>query len=68
MWKPHTTVAARGERGGKLLLVRGKVHDRRVLNQPAGHLDPAETLLAAVLRETLAETPYEFAPQALQGG
>ncbi len=67
IWKPHATVAALCERDGKFLLVRENVHDRIVLNQPAGHLDPGETLLEAVIRETLEETRYEFVPQALQG-
>ncbi len=32
-----------------------------------GHLDPNETLLQAVVRETLEETRYHFKPTALQG-
>jgi ADP-ribose pyrophosphatase YjhB (NUDIX family) len=67
VWKPHTTVAALCERDGKFLLVKENVDDRIVYNQPAGHLDPGETLLEAVVRETLEETRYRFIPQALQG-
>lgn len=38
-----------------------------VLNQPAGHLDEGETLLDAVLRETLEETAWHIEPLALLG-
>ena len=38
-----------------------------VYNQPAGHVEPQETLLAAVIRETLEETRWHFEPQALIG-
>jgi 8-oxo-dGTP pyrophosphatase MutT (NUDIX family) len=67
VWKPHTTVAALCERDGKYLLVKEKIDGRVVYNQPAGHLEPGETLLEAVVRETLEETRYLFTPQALQG-
>jgi len=67
VWKPHTTVAAIGERNGKFLLVKEKVKGEIVFNQPAGHLDPGESLLDAVIRETLEETQYEFTPTGLQG-
>jgi 8-oxo-dGTP pyrophosphatase MutT (NUDIX family) len=67
IWKPHTTVAAICERDGRYLLVRENVEGRVVYNQPAGHLEPGETLLEAVVRETLEETRYPFEPRALQG-
>ena len=67
VWKPHATVAALCEHDGKFLLVREKVDERTVYNQPAGHLEPGETLLQAVVRETLEETRYQFIPQTLQG-
>ena len=67
IWKPHTTVAALCEREGKYLLVREEIDGVIVYNQPAGHLDPDETLLEAVVRETLEETRYQFTPTALQG-
>ena len=67
VWKPHTTVAALCERDGKFLLVKELVDGNIVYNQPAGHLEPGETLLQAVVRETLEETRYPFTPQALQG-
>ena len=67
VWKPRTTVAAICQRDGKFLLVRESVNGDIVYNQPAGHLDPDETLLQAVVRETLEETRYRFEPSALQG-
>ncbi len=67
IWKPHTTVASICERDGKYLLVKENVDGRIVYNQPAGHLDSGETLIEAVIRETLEETCYQFTPQSLQG-
>lgn len=66
-WKPAATVAAICERDGKFLLVREQVDGRIVFNQPAGHIEPGESVLQAVVRETLEETRYAFQPQALQG-
>ena len=66
VWKPRATVAALCERDGKYLLVLEKVAGELVYNQPAGHLDPGESLLQAVVRETLEETRYVFEPTALQ--
>lgn len=67
VWKPRATVAALCERDGRYLLVREKVSGEIVYNQPAGHLDPGESLLDAVVRETLEETRYAFEPQTLLG-
>ena len=67
VWKPSVTVAAVIERGGRFLLVEEEVDGRRVLNQPAGHLDPGESLAAACRREVLEETAHRFAPRALVG-
>lgn len=67
IWKPHTTVAAIIERNGKFLLVKEMVKGKIVFNQPAGHLNPGESLIQAVIRETLEETQYEFTPTELQG-
>lgn len=67
LWKPHTTVAAIAQRDGKFLLVTEKVKGEIVFNQPAGHLNAGESLVEAVIRETLEETQYEFTPTALQG-
>lgn len=67
VWKPHATVAAICERDNQFLLVTEKVDGQIVLNQPAGHLDPGETLEQAVIRETREETSYTFTPQNLVG-
>jgi 8-oxo-dGTP pyrophosphatase MutT (NUDIX family) len=67
IWRPSVTVAAVIERGGRFLLVEEEVEGRRVLNQPAGHLDPDESLVAACRREVLEETAHHFAPRALVG-
>ena len=61
------TVAAIIERDQHFLLVEERVAGKLVLNQPAGHLEPDESLLAAVVRETLEETGHRFEPRALVG-
>jgi 8-oxo-dGTP pyrophosphatase MutT (NUDIX family) len=66
-WKPDITVAAVVERDGQFLFVEERAGGRVVLNQPAGHLERGETLLAAVARETLEETGWTFVPQHLVG-
>jgi len=66
-WKPHTTVAAVIERDGQFLMVEEEIDGRVVFNQPAGHLDPSESLLTAVIRETREETAWSFVPQAITG-
>ena len=67
LWRPSVTVAAVIERDGKFLFVEEMQEGKRVLNQPAGHLDPGETLLAACAREVLEETSLRFEPSALVG-
>lgn len=67
LWKPSVTVAAIIEWDGRFLLVEEETTDGIRLNQPAGHLDPGESLTDAVARETLEETAYAFRPTALLG-
>jgi 8-oxo-dGTP pyrophosphatase MutT (NUDIX family) len=67
LWKPSVTVAAVIERQGKFLLVQERIDGQLVLNQPAGHLDPGESLLAACRREVLEETAHRFEPTGLVG-
>jgi 8-oxo-dGTP pyrophosphatase MutT (NUDIX family) len=67
VWKPSVTVAAVVERDGRFLFVEESIDGRRVLNQPAGHLDPGESLAAACAREVLEETAHRFTPTALVG-
>ena len=58
IWRPDVTVATIVARDGRFLVVEEVVRDEWVLNQPAGHLEPDETLHAAALRETLEETGW----------
>ena len=67
IWKPSATVAAVVERDGRFLFVEERVEGRLVLNQPAGHLDPGESLAAACRREVLEETAHRFEPTGLVG-
>lgn len=67
IWKPNVVVAAIVERDGKFLLVEEMSDGEAVLNQPAGHLDEGETLIHAVIRETLEETAWQIEPTALLG-
>ncbi|MGE5624277.1 MAG: NUDIX hydrolase [Bacillota bacterium] len=67
VWKPHVTVAAISERDGRFLVVEEEVRGRRVLNNPAGHLEPGESFLDAVRRETLEETGWDFTPDSVTG-
>ena len=67
IWKPNVTVAAVIEQDGKFLLVEEHTSQGLLFNQPAGHLESGESLLAAVVRETLEESAYEFEPQHLIG-
>ena len=67
VWRPSVTVAAVIERDGRFLLVEEIANGKRVLNQPAGHLDPGESLQVAVAREVLEETAHRFEPTSLVG-
>jgi 8-oxo-dGTP pyrophosphatase MutT (NUDIX family) len=64
---PDVTVAAVTETHGRFLLVEERINRRLVFNQPAGHVERGETLLAAVVREVQEETAWQFEPQALVG-
>ncbi|OHE83417.1 MAG: NUDIX hydrolase [Lysobacterales bacterium RIFOXYD1_FULL_69_11] len=58
-WQPDVTVATVVVLDGRLLMVEETVGGQRVLNQPAGHLEPDESLQDAACRETLEETGWE---------
>ena len=66
-FNPEVTVAAIVELDGRFLMVEERITGRLVLNQPAGHLENGETLVAAVVRETLEETGWTFEPAAVVG-
>jgi 8-oxo-dGTP pyrophosphatase MutT (NUDIX family) len=65
--RPAVTVASVVERDGLFLLVEEETRAGRRLNQPAGHLETAETLPQAAVRETLEETGWRVVPTALIG-
>lgn len=67
IWKPNVTVAAIVEQDGRFLLVEEETDDGLRFNQPAGHLDAGESLIAACAREALEETAYVFEPTDLVG-
>lgn len=67
IWKPNVTVAALIERDGRFLLVEEETAEGIRFNQPAGHLDAGESLVAACAREALEETAWHFEPTALVG-
>ena len=69
MWTPDVTVAAICEQNGRFLFVeeRAKSSKKIVLNQPAGHIEDGESIMDAVIRETLEETCRHFTPEHLIG-
>lgn len=71
-FRPSVTVAAVIHRPGphgepEFLLVEEHTPEGLRLNQPAGHLEPGESLVDAVVREALEETAHAFVPQAFTG-
>ncbi|VVD75436.1 7,8-dihydro-8-oxoguanine-triphosphatase [Pandoraea morbifera] len=66
-WKPNVTVAAVVERDGRFLFVEEQKRAGLLINQPAGHLEPGESIVDAVRREVLEETAYRFEPRHLVG-
>lgn len=67
IWKPNVTVAAVIEHDGRYLLVEEETEHGLQFNQPAGHLEHRESLIAACRREVLEETARHFRPTALVG-
>jgi 8-oxo-dGTP pyrophosphatase MutT (NUDIX family) len=61
------TVAAIIEREGRFLMVEERAAGNLVLNQPAGHLEQGESLLTAIVRETIEETGHHFEPTHIVG-
>lgn len=59
-WAPHVTVATIIEQDNRYLMVYEEADGKKVYNQPAGHLDPNETLKEAAIRETLEETGWSI--------
>lgn len=65
--RPVVTVATIVMRDDAFLIVEEETRVGVRLNQPAGHLEAGETLVAAAVRETLEETGHRIAPTALVG-
>lgn len=66
-WRPNATVACIVEQDGRFLFVEEGDPRRSVLNQPAGHLEPEESLLAAAIRETQEESAWQVELHAVVG-
>lgn len=66
-WRPDLTVAAIVQRDDRFLIVEERIRNRLVLNQPAGHVEDGESILDAVVRETLEETAWHLQPRHLLG-
>lgn len=63
VWKPHVTVAAVIEQDQRFLFVEEETSSGLQFNQPAGHLEAGEDLIAAIKREVLEETAWQFEPE-----
>lgn len=67
IWRPDLTVAAVVQRDDRFLVVEEHIRDKVLFNQPAGHVEDRESVIDAVVRETLEETAWHFVPQHLLG-
>ena len=66
-WPPHITVATIVRQADRFLMVEEEIDGELVINQPAGHLEPGETLLEAAVRETLEETAWQVRLEGISG-
>lgn len=67
IWRPDLAAAAIVQRDNRFLIVEERIRESLVLNQPAGHVDDGESIIDAVVRETLEETAWHFVPRELLG-
>ncbi|MCL1126787.1 NUDIX hydrolase [Shewanella surugensis] len=66
-YKPNTTVACIIRADQHYLMVEEMIDGRLQYNQPAGHLEPNESLITACQREVQEETGIHLVPKALVG-
>ena len=64
---PHTTVATVVPQQGRFLMVQEKSGESLVYNQPAGHVEVGEGLIAAAVRETFEQTGWQVRVECLIG-
>lgn len=64
-WQVHVTVAAVVPDQDRFLMVYETTERGPAFNQPAGHLEAGETLIQAVVRETMEETGWRVRPTGL---
>ena len=62
-----TVAAIIGKKGRFLFVEERDGAGPRVLNQPAGHVEEGEALIAAAIREVREETGLAFTPEGLVG-
>lgn len=67
IWCPHVTVACVVHDRDRFLIVEEDVRGQVRFNQPAGHLEPGESLLEAARRETLEEAGWEVELESFIG-
>ena len=67
MVRAEITVAAVVKRDSRYLVIEEMAHGRRVINQPAGHVEDGETITEAAIRETREESAWLFRPTGLIG-
>jgi 8-oxo-dGTP pyrophosphatase MutT (NUDIX family) len=67
IWRPDLAAAAIVQRDDRFLVVEERIRGKLLFNQPAGHVDDGESIVDAVVRETLEETAWHFVPRSLLG-
>jgi 8-oxo-dGTP pyrophosphatase MutT (NUDIX family) len=67
VWCPHVTVACVVHDRDRFLMVEEDVRGEVRFNQPAGHLEPGESLVEAARREALEETGWEIELESFIG-
>ena len=61
IWKPNVTVAAVVEQDGKFLLVEEQTRGGILFNQPAGHLEPTESIIQHSHADNITFLRFAFA-------